>query len=379
MTIILDRGKGKKFEEEVEIKKTLDLKKWIDEEGYEYNSTYNLICISTHKGSCSSSGHYIACCQTDKDKNIYYYFSDIYVHKISEENLFKDEPYLLFYKRDDIVKENNKEKDMGDEVKENKFETNKVNNITPFEDNKNKESIESNQKNKKINETKEQSIITRRRKREIIKKYVDLKYIPTKISNNNKDENTLKIVESENNKIKEKEKDNDKVEKIKKENKFYSFSRKEIQKTLEKFLFSYSRKYKVNYYYESHDPNIWRLTIKGPRGSIYQNKQINFKLDFNKGFNKITDNITIEHKIYHINFAENGFLLFDIKYQENKSLYQNLLELFDLIHGLFIEPNLEISAKFSKTKINLYKRDKDKYLQLAEKSVKIMEKIQLNN
>ena len=32
---------------------------------------------------------------------------------------------------------------MGDEVKENKFETNKVNNITPFEDNKNKESIKS--------------------------------------------------------------------------------------------------------------------------------------------------------------------------------------------------------------------------------------------
>ena len=377
LTIILDRGKGKKFEEEVEIKKTLDLKDWIAEEDYEYNTTYNLICISTHKGSSSSSGHYIACCQTDKDKNIFYYFSDTYVHKISEENLFKDEPYLLFYKRGDIGKENNKQKYKGDEVKENKLEVNKVNNITPFEENKNKESIESNQKNKEINETKEQSITTRYRKREVIKKYLDLKYISTKISNNNKDENenTLKIVESKNNKIKEKEKDNDKMVKIKKENKFYSFGQKEIQETLDKFLLSYSRKYKVNYYYESHDPNIWRLTIRCPRDSIYKNKQINFKLDFNKGFNKITDNIKIEYKIYHINFAENGLLLFDREYQENKNLYQNLLELFDLIYGLFIEPNLEISEKFSKTKINLYKRDKNKYLQLAEKSVEIMEKI----
>ena len=165
------------------------------------------------------------------------------------------------------------------------------------------------------------------------------------------------------------------MEKIKKENKFYSISRKEIQETLEKFLYTYSRKYKVNFYYISHDPNIWRLTIKCSRNSIYKNKQINFKLDFNKGFNKITDNIKIEYKIYHINFAENGLLLFDIKYQENKSLHQNLLELFDLIYGLFIEPNLEISAGSSESKINLYKRDKNKYLQLAEKSVEILEKI----
>ena len=227
----------------------------------------------------------------------------------------------------------------------------------------------SNQKNKKINGTKESN-------RDIYKKLLNLKNI-TKNSNNNINENNLKIVENQNNKIEEKERDKDirETEKIKK--KFYSYeiNPKEIQETLQMFLSSYNWKYKVIYYYESHYPYIWRLTIKCPRNSIYKNKQIDFKLDFNRGFNKITDNITIEHKIYHLNFGENGLLLFSIKYQEDKSFYKNLSELFDLIYDLFVEPNLKISAIFSKTKINLYKSDRGEYFRLAEKSVETMEKI----
>ena len=71
----------------------------IDEENYKnkYSSEYKLIGVSTHSGTSSASGHYTACCLTDNGK--YYYFSDTYVQEVSENELYKNEPYLLFYKR----------------------------------------------------------------------------------------------------------------------------------------------------------------------------------------------------------------------------------------------------------------------------------------
>ena len=105
LIIILDRGHGKTFKGKVEINKFLDLKNYIDEENYEYSSLYELICVSTHEGESSSSGHYTARCLTDNNK--YYYFNDTYVKEINEEDLFKNEPYLLFYKQIDISEKKN--------------------------------------------------------------------------------------------------------------------------------------------------------------------------------------------------------------------------------------------------------------------------------
>ena len=104
LIVILDRGHGKTFKGEVKINKNLELKTIIDEDNYEYSSLYKLICVSTHSGSSSSSGHYTACCLTDNNK--YYYFSDTYVKEINEENIIKDEPYLLFYQQ---IEDNNEE------------------------------------------------------------------------------------------------------------------------------------------------------------------------------------------------------------------------------------------------------------------------------
>ena len=106
MLIILDRGHGKTFKGEIEINEYLDIKNIIDEEKYQYSCLYKLICVSTHSGESSSSGHYTACCLADNNK--YYHFNDTYVHEIDENNLFNDEPYLLFYKQIDINKENKK-------------------------------------------------------------------------------------------------------------------------------------------------------------------------------------------------------------------------------------------------------------------------------
>ena len=100
MVLILDRGHDKAFTEKVEIKHYLDLKRFIEEKNYQFNSLYKLICVSTHKGESSSIGHYTACCLADNNK--YYYFSDTDVHQIDENNLFNDDPYLLFYQQLEI-------------------------------------------------------------------------------------------------------------------------------------------------------------------------------------------------------------------------------------------------------------------------------------
>ena len=97
LTIILDRGKGKLFRGRVELKKEIDLTKYIDKD-FNNKFLYKLICISTHSGESSSSGHYTACCLNEKEE--YYYFSDTYLKKIEDEKeIFKNEPYLLFYKK----------------------------------------------------------------------------------------------------------------------------------------------------------------------------------------------------------------------------------------------------------------------------------------
>ena len=99
LTIILDRGKGKKFREKVEIGKEINLKEYIDNEDNENEDyIYKLICICTHSGDSSSSGHYTAYCLNDNGK--YYYFSDTDVKEITnEKDIYQNEPYLLFYKK----------------------------------------------------------------------------------------------------------------------------------------------------------------------------------------------------------------------------------------------------------------------------------------
>ena len=108
LIIILDRGPDKKYDKKVEFYKKINLKKYIDDEHYEYLKEYELIGVSTHLGSCGNSGHYISFCLCDD--NNYYCFNDKNVTKVewnksskrdkSNYNKFYDNsPYILFYQR----------------------------------------------------------------------------------------------------------------------------------------------------------------------------------------------------------------------------------------------------------------------------------------
>ena len=114
---------------------------------------------------------------------------------------------------------------------------------------------------------------------------------------------------------------------------------------MEKFIQNSNNNYEVDYYYPKNKiTNVWKLKIKGQENTPYYGKILSFKIDFNKGFKKLSDIIKLENNIYHLNFGDNGMLLFDIKYNEKKSFYENLKELFDLLCKLFVEPDCGLST-----------------------------------
>ena len=105
LIVILDRGKGKSFKGNISFGNDLDLKEYIDEENYTYNSKYKLISLITHSGSSSASGHYTACCLTDNGKN--YYFNDQNADEIDNLLNYNGDPYILFYRRCENNQQNN--------------------------------------------------------------------------------------------------------------------------------------------------------------------------------------------------------------------------------------------------------------------------------
>ena len=325
LLIILDRGHGKTFKGDVEINKYLDLKNIIDEERFEYSSLYKLICISTHKGTSSSSGHYTACCLADNNK--YYYFSDTYVHEIDENNLFNDEPYLLFYKQID---------------NEDKNEINKIRKETRIIQ-INKEIIQNNIKKLErrivYQKIKQNNNLNISNKNESKKDNNNNNIGIFKVVNTNEKEKSLKLI-NDNNLYSTKKN-------FSKYNNTNKIDYEGIQSALKQFIRNSNNYYEVNYYYPKNNyPYTWKLKIIGQKNTPYYGKILNFKLDFNKSFKYITDNITLEDKIYHLNFGEKGLLLFDIEYKDNKSFYDNLKELFNLLCNLFIEPDCELSIKY---------------------------------
>ena len=130
-------------------------------------------------------------------------------------------------------------------------------------------------------------------------------------------------------------------------NKNISINYKEIQQALNKFLKNPNEKYKVNYYFPKEKSlYYWKLTIHGPKNTSYEGGTFNFKLDFTKTFNKITDCVKIENKIYHLNFGDDsGSLNYVIDYIYSKTFYENLMQLFDLLYILLVKPKSELSEE----------------------------------
>ena len=357
MVIILDRGHGKIFKGDVEINKYLDLKNIIDEDEYEYSSLYKLICVSTHSGESSSTrGHYTASCLADNNK--YYYFSDTYVKEIDDNNIINNEPYLLFYEQIDI-----NDKNEIDHIK-NEIKIIQIDDNNNKKDNKNYSSSRNNKNKKKYeNQKKEETEKNNRIRYNVINSNKNnLNEIRNNQINSNQRFNNYDI------------KENEKTI-YKKRNITYNqhkINYNEIKSAFKIFSENKNTRYIIDYYYpdNSNPCYNWKLTIIGQNNTPYFGGKFDFHINLSKPFKNLTDNITIEKYIYHLNFGEDGKLLFDIEYNENKSFYENLKELFELLFNLFIEPNCELSTYYSKAKIKLYNNDREKYNKIVRNSVK---------
>ena len=71
MTIILNRGKGLEFEVNFDYPLVLDIDKYVIQKTGNDNNKYELICVLSHYGESSMSGHFIAFCKSPVDNKWY--------------------------------------------------------------------------------------------------------------------------------------------------------------------------------------------------------------------------------------------------------------------------------------------------------------------
>ena len=122
----------------------------------------------------------------------------------------------------------------------------------------------------------------------------------------------------------------------------------DIEAVLKLFIINSNIKYSVDYYKNKNrkDPYTWKLTTIGPKNTVFERKNFDFKLEFKKSYNKFYNNIELETDDYQLN-QEIKNLLKDRKYNEKKSVYENVTELLDNIYNLFNEPNPKLQKIFS--------------------------------
>ena len=98
LVLILDRGKGNKFDCDVEFYETIDIKKYV--ESHDCPVKYNLIGIISHLGESSMSGHFIADCKHFDGK--WYTFNDSIVSGPYNSYQKHGTPYILFYQNSEL-------------------------------------------------------------------------------------------------------------------------------------------------------------------------------------------------------------------------------------------------------------------------------------
>ena len=99
LVLILDRGKGNKFECDVEFEETIDIKKYVERKE-ECPVNYKLIGIISHLGESSMSGHFIADCRHFDGK--WYTFNDSIVTGPNNSFQKHGTPYILFYQNSEL-------------------------------------------------------------------------------------------------------------------------------------------------------------------------------------------------------------------------------------------------------------------------------------
>ena len=100
LILILNRGKGNKFDCEVDFKEELNIKKYVQNK--ECPHTYYLIGVISHLGESSMNGHFIADCKHFDGK--WYSFNDNIVSGPYNMYNKKGIPYILFYQSREIEK-----------------------------------------------------------------------------------------------------------------------------------------------------------------------------------------------------------------------------------------------------------------------------------
>ena len=336
LIIILDRGHGKTFKGEVDIHKYIGLKYYIDEENSDYCYSYELIGVSTHEGESSSRGHYTARCLTDQKK--YYYFSDYFVKEINEDDLFTDEPYLLFYQQIDINeynnesdingKDNNKIIKKEEEIIINNINQEKTEGIEITDNNKTKEIIKKNDKSNiidNINILKDNS--------ESLGNEIPNNNLAIKRNVNNK--SNRHNIEINRNKVKE----NIKSRKIKKNIRIINSNNinyKNVWNNYQIFFQKSNVKYKIYFFYNNVE--ILKFVVNAQKVSIYENRKYSLKFDYSKDFNKLSDNINNQITFYILKFRKEIDDLANVNYKD-KNIYEELKNLFKLFYFLFKQSN----------------------------------------
>ena len=103
MTIILNRGKGLEFEVNFEYPLVLDIDKYVIQKTGNDNNKYELICVLSHYGESSMSGHFIAFCKSPVD-NKWYCYNDAIVTQTEDprhqsSGNYDGIPYVLYYQK----------------------------------------------------------------------------------------------------------------------------------------------------------------------------------------------------------------------------------------------------------------------------------------
>ena len=107
MILILNRGKDKIFDGDVDFYEYINIQKYVDDTFIEEKNkkfNYKLIGVSTHMGSSSDCGHYIAYCFRENE-NKYFCFNDEYSRIVDFKDVKNNSPYILFYEQCEEIPE----------------------------------------------------------------------------------------------------------------------------------------------------------------------------------------------------------------------------------------------------------------------------------
>ena len=289
LAIVLDRGKGKTFKGQFKFNsEILALNNYISENNYKYEDIYQLLGVASHSGSSSPSGHYTACCLADDGE--YYYFSDSRVKKITLNELYENDPYLLFYIRTELKPDKNNI--INKIVETNKGDTKLLKEITI---------------NKKEYETKN-------------------KIPKIKFKYNNKQEEFSSYLN-------------------------FFIKNKQNEYSIDYYSNPADKNKDKG---DALNPLIWKFRINLPKNNEIEDNNIKFKFDFSKNYeNDLTKMTTLETPISHLNF-ENNSLLFTYKYKKDRNTLENIYIYIRFLYNLVINPNEKLFEKYYKNKKKAY-------------------------